>query len=240
MAAVDRLNLQYGVCHSGVAPRHVLLDPKADEVYLCDFYLVTPMDGAIPGCNDVKGVVLTVFEILTRDPRCYHRDLYELNEDELMGAGRPAWVLDPMVMLDDNVTVDEIYAEVTGWATGRRMGAINGVPGFNSRAIRWKPFPGPEYATEKTTISSCKLLDERGDEKNMFCGELLDWTRPVSNNMQPPPGHRLLATGRYEDDAAPPKKRACLGNCLGARDTAEIIIHGGPSDGPMTVSLNGT
>ena len=174
MAAVDRLNLQYGVCHSGIAPRHVLLDPKADEVYHCDFYLATPMNGAIPGRDDVKGVVLTVFEILTRDRRCYDRDLCELNEDELVGAGRPAWVLDPMVILDGNATVDGIYAEVTKWATGRRMGAINGVPGLSSRAIRWQAFPGPEYAMDTTTIPSCKLLDERGDENNMFCGELLD------------------------------------------------------------------
>jgi hypothetical protein len=245
MAAVDRLNLQHGVCHGDIAPRHVLLDRKADKVCLCDFQLATPMVRVVPERNDVKGVVLTVFEMLTRDPRCDHGDLSRLSEDELVGAGRPAWALDPMVRLDGDVTVDEIYAEVTGWATWRRMGAINGVPGLNSLAIPWKPFPGPEYAMETPAFPNCKVLDargddERGDEDNMFCGELLDWTRPASYNTQLPPGRRLLATGRFEDDAAPTKKRACLGICLGARDTAEIILHGSPSDDPMTVSLHGT
>ncbi|KAK0750732.1 hypothetical protein B0T18DRAFT_425493 [Schizothecium vesticola] len=214
VAAVDRLNLQHAVCHGDIAPRNVLFNRKDDEVYLIDFHLAAPMDRAVPERNDVKGVVLTVFEILTRDPRCDHGDLSRLNEDELVGVGRPAWVLDPMVSLDGNVTVDEIYAEVTGWASWRRIGAIDAVPGLNSRAIPWKPFPGLEYVMETPAVPKCKLLDERVDEDNVFCGELLDWTRPAFNNMQLPSGRRLLATGRYEDDAASPKKRACLGICI--------------------------
>lgn len=218
MMAVDRLNLEYGVCHGDIGPRNVLFDSELDEVYLCDFALATPMDWAVPQRlrNDVKGVLLTVFELLTRDPRCKHGNLARMNEDELVGAGRSAWTLHPMARLEGNVTVDDIYTEVTRWATLRRKAPVNdnGVPIINTPGIEWKPFPGYRYEREMVTFPNCPIL-ERGFEDNIFCGEVLDWTRPSSNNVQLAPGRRLLATGRYENEAAPANKRTCLKLCLG-------------------------
>lgn len=215
MLAVDRLNLAYGVSHGDIGPRNILLDSEFDEVYLCDFAQATPMELAVPQRNDVKGVLLTVFELLTRDPRCKHGNLAQMNEYELVGAGRSAWTLHSMARLEGNVTVDDIYTEVTSWATLRRKAPVNdnGVPIINTPGFEWKPFPGSRYERERITLPNCPIL-EQGFEDNIFCGEVLDWTRPSSNNAQLAPGRRLLATGRYENEAAPASKRTCLRLCL--------------------------
>lgn len=215
MAAADRLNLEYGLYHGAIGPGNVLLDSETDKVYLCDFGRATPMERADPRCNDVKGVLLTVFELLTRDPRCKHGKLARMNERELVGAGRRAWTLHPMARLEGNVTVDDIYTEVTEWATLRRKAPVNdhGAPIINTPGVEWKRFPGAEYERETVTLPKCPILEE-GFEDNIFCGEVLDWTRP-SSEAQLAPGRRLLATGRYENEAAPASKMTCLSLCLG-------------------------
>lgn len=74
--AVDDLNLKYGIHHQDIAPRNLLVDEAADRLLLFDFnfaarigypYQEEDHDQYSVHRDDVKGVVFTIYEIITRD-----------------------------------------------------------------------------------------------------------------------------------------------------------------------------
>lgn len=76
LQAVDDLNLKYGIQHQDIAPRNLLVDEEADKLLLFDFnfaarigYLYQEEDHEqySEDRDDVKGVLFTIYEIITRD-----------------------------------------------------------------------------------------------------------------------------------------------------------------------------
>lgn len=69
IALVDELNLTYGVAHQDVAPRNLLLDESADNIMLFDFNFSARIGGEHhwEDRKDVKGLVFTMYELITRD-----------------------------------------------------------------------------------------------------------------------------------------------------------------------------
>lgn len=74
--AVDDLNLKYGIQHQDIAPRNLLVDEETDKLLLFDFnfaarigYRYQEEDNEQYSVHrgDVKGVVFTIYEIVTRD-----------------------------------------------------------------------------------------------------------------------------------------------------------------------------
>ena len=73
-SVVDYLNLELGIVHQDIAPRNILIDPassslETEKIRLFDFDYgaFVGLSGCIPSRNDVKGVVFTIYEIVTLD-----------------------------------------------------------------------------------------------------------------------------------------------------------------------------
>lgn len=71
---VDKLNLEYGIAHQDIAPRNLLVNERTNSIMLLDFNFAArinqpPSEGERyqEERNDVKGVIFTVYEIITRD-----------------------------------------------------------------------------------------------------------------------------------------------------------------------------
>ena len=97
-------------------------------------------------------------------------------------------------------------------------------------AIAWQPFPGAEtepdkYETARQALPKCPGPGQVDGSSDKFCGVMLDWARPATENLQP--GRRLLATGRYEDDADPPNMKGCF---LWCQQDGQNDLWSGSSD----------
>ncbi|KAF2793380.1 hypothetical protein K505DRAFT_337859 [Melanomma pulvis-pyrius CBS 109.77] len=65
---VDFLNLDLGITHQDIAPRNLLIDPETQKILLFDFDWATRGKRTVQHVrDDVGGVVLTVYEIITGD-----------------------------------------------------------------------------------------------------------------------------------------------------------------------------
>lgn len=74
--AVDDLNLKYGIQHQDIAPRNLLVDEEADKLLLFDFNFAARIgypcqeedhEQYSEDRDDIKGVIFTIYEIITRD-----------------------------------------------------------------------------------------------------------------------------------------------------------------------------
>jgi hypothetical protein len=83
MAVVDELNLEYGIVHQD-ADRNIFISPDTDSILLFDFEGAAGIGNVgapgysryEPARNDVKGVVLLAYYLVTRDPQY---DMFLLN-----------------------------------------------------------------------------------------------------------------------------------------------------------------
>lgn len=68
-SVVDFLNLEQGIEHQDVAPRNILVRPETNQLCLFDFDWSTTVGSTwyAENRNDVKGVIFTVYEIITQD-----------------------------------------------------------------------------------------------------------------------------------------------------------------------------
>ncbi|KAI1127942.1 kinase-like domain-containing protein [Nemania abortiva] len=75
---VDFLNLDLGIMHQDIAPRNLLIDPQTQKLLLFDFDFVAHGEkGLLDGRDDVIGVALTLYELITGDKQFEiipHRD----------------------------------------------------------------------------------------------------------------------------------------------------------------------
>ncbi|KAI9150708.1 hypothetical protein HJFPF1_10484 [Paramyrothecium foliicola] len=72
---VDDLNFKYSIAHQDIAPRNIVVDDLTDNIKLFDFNFAARINCAEPeeeeywhkDRDDVKGVIFTAYEIITRD-----------------------------------------------------------------------------------------------------------------------------------------------------------------------------
>lgn len=101
---VDFLNFQLGIMHQDIAPQNLLVDSATDRLLLFDF----DCSGRIPsegytGCrDDVKGVVFTLYEIITRDESFRELPHRFQNADDVQRKEK--WVEHPDTLLDSDVS----------------------------------------------------------------------------------------------------------------------------------------
>lgn len=76
LQVIDDLNLKYGIQHQDVAPRNLLVDQETDNLMIFDFnwaarigypHRLDSYARYWDQRNDVKGVIFTLYEIITRD-----------------------------------------------------------------------------------------------------------------------------------------------------------------------------
>jgi hypothetical protein len=127
MQAVDDLNLKHGIIHQDIAHRNLLINSASDSIVLIDFNEAYRVGVEKNGTNDhegrwrerddVKGVLVFLYEYITRDPALdEHYVLHMLNEKDFIDPAK--WIKHPDVELDEEVA--EFYFELMAWVRGRR------------------------------------------------------------------------------------------------------------------------
>lgn len=117
---IDDLNLKYGIAHQDVAARNLLIDPSTDDLLLFDFNFSARIGGKgyFEVRNDVRGVIFTIYEIITHDEKFTdvpHEEQTTTPIEEL-----DEWVKHPDVLLDHPVS--EYQSVLASWIKRRREG----------------------------------------------------------------------------------------------------------------------
>ena len=100
LSVVDDLNYQYGVMHQVIAPRNLLVDEK-DNLRIFDFnYSAMIGKHYAPERDDVKGVIFTLYEIITLDEHFREVPHAEQDAEAVLSM---SWEKHPRVRLDADV-----------------------------------------------------------------------------------------------------------------------------------------
>lgn len=171
---VDTLNLQFGVAHQDVAPRNILINQTTDTLMLFDFNFAARIgrSGYSEARNDVKGVVFTLFEIITRDSA---RRGKRHEEQDVAEIDAMDWTLHPQVRLD--CSVSHIRHVLDTWRQQRLSRAAQVInhtppPGF----LDWPPVPDPpltDVEVQRVTATDTGTQVKTVTEKQ----RLYDWRR---------------------------------------------------------------
>jgi hypothetical protein len=88
---VDYINLELGIVHQDIAARNILIDRESptseiEKIRLFDFDYGARvgLSGCIPERNDVKGVIFTLYEIITLDDSYRSVPHHEQDPDEVL------------------------------------------------------------------------------------------------------------------------------------------------------------
>jgi serine/threonine protein kinase len=195
MSAVDDLNLRHGIIHQDIAHRNLLIDSDSDSIVIIDFnfaYRIGVEKRA--GRNsegpwlqgqrdDVKGVLIFLYEYITRDPALTKYFLHLLDEKDFMDPAK--WTKHPDVELDDEVY--KFYLELMTWVQRRRAAEQMTHYTEAPEPLEWPKIP------ERAEKLRFPLKDRRKAGL-----PYLEWKRPASSALDP--NRRMLATGRYADE----------------------------------------
>ncbi|KAH9896183.1 hypothetical protein F4778DRAFT_257722 [Xylariomycetidae sp. FL2044] len=196
---IDDLNLKYGIAHQDVAARNLLINSETDALMLFDFNFSGQIGGIGYAKNrdDVKGVVFTLYEIITRDMhfrRVPHdqqnpADVQELKE----------WPQHRDVKLDHPIS--EYRSVLNDWVRKRQGGKQLAIYTEAPEYIDWPLLPAPP-ARERTFVD---LLGNRQTNKLVQWSKtrhiergngiaVLNWERPAQNKLRD--GDRVFANGQ--------------------------------------------
>lgn len=199
LTLVDQLHFRYGIHHQDLADRNIFVHPdNPDEILLFDFNFAATADMANPALDDIKGVIVLVYALVTRDPALtptYH--LPGIDEKTILRGAPGSWIKHPRVELDTSVSV--LYAELMEWVRQRRNPANPPRPP-GPCAIRRAPLPTPP--SDKVTLDGheVNLIDgsSSGEDRIRAGRPALNWRRPPVRGLDP--SRPILATGRYADE----------------------------------------
>ncbi|KAI0411146.1 hypothetical protein F5X98DRAFT_381056 [Xylaria grammica] len=188
MHVVDDLNLRYGVMHQDIAARNLVVDSNTDSVMLFDFNFSArigvsggPCDsGYSQDRNDVKGVIFTAYEIITRDQ--HFRDVPPDQQDTADLDRLEEWVQHPDVKLDHHVS--EYRSVLNEWAERRREGKQIAIYTEAPEYIDWPTLPSPPKKRVRHTDGTSTVweiwMENRRDKGK---GNALNWERPPQNRL---------------------------------------------------------
>ncbi|KAI1172426.1 hypothetical protein F4777DRAFT_512751 [Nemania sp. FL0916] len=196
ICVIDDLNLRYGIAHQDVAARNLLVSPDTDGIMLFDFNY----SGRIGDIrydkdrNDVKGVIFTLYEIITRDTP--FRDIPYVQQNPI-DLERLEWVQHPDVKLDHPVA--EYRSVLNEWVKRRdekQISIYTEAPEY----IDWPDFPKPparervfsDGCGNSTIVKGVPMVDMRRDVREQGL-KVLNWQRPAQNKLGN--GNHLLANG---------------------------------------------
>ncbi|KAI1287517.1 hypothetical protein F5Y03DRAFT_405495 [Xylaria venustula] len=211
---VDLLNLRYGIAHQDIAPRKLLVDESTDVIKLFDFnfaarigrcsseeallYLVLPVvyagESYVKDRNDVKGVIFTMYELVTQDYSLRDVPHEEQNLEDLTIE----WIKAPGVNLDHPVA--SYQAVLQDWQVRRPGNLRDAHAGDVPEPIEWPSRPQPPQKTITLKDENGKPLyltvdnwDERRQDVRRRGGMVLNWERPPEEFLGN--GTRMLSSG---------------------------------------------
>ncbi|EEU39923.1 uncharacterized protein NECHADRAFT_39507 [Fusarium vanettenii 77-13-4] len=202
---VDDLNLRYGISHQDIAPRNLVVDEPSDSIMLLDFNFAARINRPATedgegewhdeNRNDVKGVIFTIYEIITRDNS--FRDAP--HEEQSIDSLPLEWVKHQEVQLDRPIV--EYRQALQEWRDRRALD-----PGSRDvpKAINWPPRPKPPKVSIPMADvhgSPCSITMDQWYERRQAIirrgGKVLNWERPPQKVLDD--GRRLLSTGKVID-----------------------------------------
>lgn len=140
IGVVDYLNLELGIAHQDVALHNLLVDEEADSILIFDFNHSARIgtEAYSEPRNDVKGVIFTIYELITRDD-----DLPSamLGERDVSKIEKSNWTKHPEVLLDHPVA--DFRKVLDDWCEKRRSGEQINMYTDAPNYIDWPPLPGP-------------------------------------------------------------------------------------------------
>ncbi|KAJ0158776.1 hypothetical protein CTA2_10929 [Colletotrichum tanaceti] len=180
---VDDLNLKHGIMHQDIAPRNLLVDPSTDNLLLFDFNYSGRIGGIghIGERDDVKGVIFTVYEIITLDR--HFREVPYDRQDPTEIQALTAWHKHPDVHLDHHVS--EYRSVLNRWVKGRQERSRDCVHSEPPEPIDWPSLGAPpkkelvasDGKGNSIVVVGAGWYDIRREEREKG-NVVLDWQRP--------------------------------------------------------------
>ncbi|KAH7324441.1 hypothetical protein B0I35DRAFT_348444 [Stachybotrys elegans] len=201
---VDELNLQLGISHQDIAPRNLVINESTNRIMLFDFNFAArisrshnPTEGEAyrEERNDIKGVIFTAYEIITKDnaPRS------KPHKEQDLGYLEKEWVKHPDVKLDHPMASYQLLLKE--WRDQRTKDLSTAQPGDFPKAIDWPSRPEPPSRTTthlsvygEPFVTTMEALYERRQDVRDRNEKVLTWGRPPQRVVDT--GIRLLATGK--------------------------------------------
>ena len=209
---VDDLNFRFGIMHQDIAPRNLLVDPETDTLLIFDFNYASRIGdvGYQQDRDDEKGVIFTLYEIITQD-----KQFTEVPHDEQCSdsvAALEEWVQAPGVRLDHKVS--EYRAVLKEWIQSRRQ---RRKISMYTEAPEYFDWPDLPKAPERVFT----IRDSQGNPINitsrpltsLACEEraqhrpVLSWERPLHSKLKD--GVCVLANGQLLRSPLNPIVRQC-------------------------------
>ncbi|KAG8156761.1 hypothetical protein KVR01_013366 [Diaporthe batatas] len=203
MSFVDDLNYKYGIQHQDIAPRNLLVDEATDNIMLFDFNFSARIGDTEFGKgasfyeerDDVKGVIFTLYEIITRDESFRivpHRDQHPSSVLDMTD-----WMKHPDVRLDEPVA--NYRAELDTWISRRKergsLKSYTNAPAY----IDWRDVPEPTrrlpYSCNTAETYPCWQITRPSAHLENF--EVIEWQRPAQKLIKE--GMWVFADGRVVD-----------------------------------------
>lgn len=199
---IDDLNLKYGIVHQDVAARNLLVDPKTDALMLFDFNYSGRIGefAHAKERDDVKGVIFTLYEIITCDMHFREVPHDQQNPDDVQGLEE--WVQHPDVKLDHSVS--EYRLVLNEWVKKRREGRQIAMYTEAPEYIEWPDFPEPpptampclDWQRNPITVMRVAMYDIRRDKREKGIA-VVNWERPGQNKLGDKNRSLLLANGQF-------------------------------------------
>lgn len=209
MSLVDDLNYKYGVQHQDIAPRNLLVDEATDNIMLFDFNFSARIGAparnmGIPffqDRDDVKGVIFTMYEIITRDD--HFRSVPHRDQDTSSVLKMENWVKHPDVRLDEPVA--KYRAELDTWVLKRQEQGSLKIFTDASDYVDWPELPeasrrvfyandGVDSELEPQTYLNQTINRRDAKDRNL---EVIEWQRPAQRAIKE--GMWVYADGRVVD-----------------------------------------
>lgn len=160
MDVVDDLNLKHGIVHQDIAPRNLLIDPSTDNLLLFDFNWAvrigsvevntfeSRMMGDVtilhefvdPARNDIKGVMFTLYEILTQDNQV--RNMPHEEQDVEKVQAMTEWNV--KTKIESSTDVKTLRLMVAEWAQRRQGQNFTEAEHNPPLPLRWPRLPPPK------------------------------------------------------------------------------------------------
>lgn len=184
LSALDDLNYRYGMMHQDITAPNLVID-EDDNLRIFDFnYSIMIDQHYTPERDDIKGVIFTLYEIITLDE--HFRDVPHAQQDA-EAVLRMKWEKHPDVRLDADV---EVFRDVLdSWVAERKTREF-----FKPTETwaRWPEMPKPPMAAVPTWGADGKLSgSEMKSVRVVFRSDLVhigqqfwDWERACSLQLE--------------------------------------------------------
>ncbi|KAI0552642.1 kinase-like domain-containing protein [Xylaria curta] len=198
----DLLNLRYGIVHQDISPRNLVVDDSTDSIKIFDFNFAARIrrsslpedkregESYVEHRNDVKGVIFTMYEIITQDYSFRSVPHEEQNLEDLTVE----WIKHPGVQLDHPVASYQLVLQE--WQELRAGNLHDDSP----EAIDWPSRPQPPQKTISMKDANGRLFNrtvDDGVERRQDVwdrgGKVLNWERPPQRLLDN--GTRTLSSG---------------------------------------------